>query len=260
MVRHGWLFEPHSTSSTGGTSAGGPQALRSALTQPAAWSPTRDAEQERASPLLLQRALPTPDAEQEGEEQQTGAQEACAYILSPAPPPLADKARWPTGTPEPLPLDERVEGPGLPLRQGLARRPGLADPRLPSPSDALPAWLRTPAPDLVTGTSHTPTPAKTSTARGVWPGVKGETGVMRHAGAVVNAPETSETGPRQLPQAAAQDALVEQDPGSSVGAVGVGVGVARRAIQPGAQAAWPRWTGGIRNMSEVRSANLVSSI
>ena len=85
---------------------------------------------------------------------------------------------------------------------------------------------------------------------------------MRHAGAVVNAPETSETGPRQLPQAAAEDALVEQDPGSSVGAVGVRVGVARRAIQPWAQAAWPRWTGpaGIRNMSEVRSANLVSGI
>ena len=106
----------------------------------------------------------------------------------------------------------------------MARLPALADPRLPSPSDALPAWLRTP-----------------------------------DAGAVVNAPET---GPRQLPQAAAQDALVEQDPGSSVGAVGVSVGVARRAIQPWAQAAWPRWTGpaGIRNMSEVRSANLVSSI
>ena len=244
-MRHGWLFEPHSTSSTGGTSAGGPQALRSALTQPAACAPTRAAEQGRASPLQLQqqRALPTPDAQQEREEQQTGAQEACAYILSPAPPPVADKARWPTGTPEPL--DQMVEGPGLPSRQG------LADPRLPSPSDALPAWLRTPAPDLVTGTSHRPTPTKTTTARGVCP-------VMRHAGAVVNAPGT---GPRQLPQAAAEDALVEQDPGYSVGAVGVSVGVARRAIQPWAQAAWPRWTGpaGIRNMSEVRSANLVSS-
>ena len=217
MVRHGWLFEPHSTSSTGGTSAGGPQALRScdisALTQPAACAPTRDAEEEDASPLLQERAFATPDAEEEEQQQQQGrgAQEACAYIPSPAPLPLADKPLR-TGAPEAF--DEIVE------RQGLRPRLGLPLPRLPPPRDALPACLRTPAPDTVT--SHTATPAKTNTAR--------------------------------------EDALVEQDPGSSLGFRAFSVGVARRALQPCAQAASSRWTGGIRNMSEVRTANFVSSI